>query len=122
MRLELTRRSDLAARALVVLAHAGRRLKAGEVAAALDTTAGFVPQVLAPLIRRSWVDSEPGPIGGYAVTADLADISVLDVIEAIEGRTDTGRCVLENRACESGGACALHAAWARARGHLLADL
>src|SRR5438067_2141922 len=76
MRLELTRRTDLAARALAVLAAADRRLKAGEVAEALGTTTGFVPQVLAPLIRRSWVDSAPGPTGGYALTAELRDLAV----------------------------------------------
>ena len=51
-----------------------------------------------------------------------AEVSVLDVIEAIEGPVDTGRCVLEDRACAQAGTCALHRPWSRARAHLLDDL
>jgi Rrf2 family iron-sulfur cluster assembly transcriptional regulator len=44
------------------------------------------------------------------------------VIEAIEGPTDAGRCVLVDRPCDEHGTCALHVAWMRARAQLLAEL
>lgn len=122
MRLEITRRADLATRALVLLTEHHRRMKAAEIAEALGTTTGFVPQVIAPLVDHAWVRSDPGPTGGYAAAIDLGDVSVLDVIEAVDGPTDTGKCVLENRSCNAEGPCALHAPWARARTQLLADL
>jgi Rrf2 family protein len=122
MRLEVTRRSDLATKTLIALAAAGRRVKAAELAELLGTTAGFVPQVAAPLVAKGWIRSDPGPTGGYVSVAPLADVSVLDVIEAVEGPSDTGRCVLEDRPCSGGGQCALHVPWTRARGHLLAEL
>jgi Rrf2 family protein len=77
---------------------------------------------MTPLVNRGWVRSEPGRSGGYATAVSLDDVSVLDVIEAVEGQTDVARCVLEDRACGGGDHCALHDAWARARGHLLRDL
>ena len=117
MRLELTRKADLAARTLVVLA--GRdRLKAGDLAEELGTTNGFVPQVVGPLVRAGWVRSEPGPTGGYALGVDLATVSLLDVIEAADGPTDTGRCVVVDRPCDSASPCAVHDAWAQVL-HLL---
>jgi Rrf2 family protein len=122
MRLEVTRRSDLATKALIALAAAGRRVKAAELAEWLGTTAGFVPQVAAPLVANGWIRSDPGPTGGYVTVASLDDVSVLDVIEAVEGPTDTGRCVLEDRPCSGGGQCALHVPWTRARANLLAEL
>ncbi len=122
MRLEITRRSDLASHAMVVLAHSGTRMKSAELAARLGTSAGFVPQVLGPLVERGWVTSVPGPTGGYQSTVDLDRVSVLDVIEAIEGPTVTGRCVLVDRPCAEGGHCALHHPWARARSELLDEL
>jgi len=122
VRLEITRRSDLAARAVVVLGRSGARMKGAELAALLGTTAGFVPQVLGPLVERGWVSSVPGPTGGYQSAVPAARLSVLDVIEAIEGPTDTGRCVLVDRPCSGAGPCALHHPWARARAHLLAEL
>ena len=88
----------------------------------LDTTAGFVAQAMTPLVTNGWVRSDPGPSGGYTLVADLDDVSVLQVIEAVEGTTDTGRCVLEDRACARGGHCALHVPWSKARTQLLGEL
>lgn len=122
MRLEITRRADLATRALLELAQAERRLKSSELCELVGTTPGFLSQALTPLVARGWVRSEPGPSGGYAAVASLDQVSVLEVIEAIEGPTDTGRCVLEARPCTGGGPCALHVPWSRARGELLAEL
>jgi Rrf2 family protein len=122
VRLEVTRKSDLAVRALRVLASAGGRMKGPELAEAIESTSGFVPQVLNPLVRAGWVRSDPGPTGGYQLVTDLESVSVRAVIEAIEGPTDSGRCVLEDRSCSAGGICALHGPWQRARGRLLDEL
>ena len=121
MRLEITRRSDLATRALLALA-SGNRMKASEVAVAVGTTPGFLSQAMTPLVARGWVRSDPGPTGGYTAAVDLSTVSLLDVIEAVEGTTDTGRCVLEDRPCAGGGLCALHRPWSNARNHLLEEL
>ncbi len=122
MRLEVTRKSDLAVRSLQALAVSGDRMKGPDLADAVGSTSGFVSQVVTPLVRAGWVRSDPGPTGGYSLTVDLDDVSVLAVIEAIEGPTDSGRCVLADRACDVGGTCALHLPWLRARVQLLAQL
>lgn len=83
---------------------------------------GFVSQVLNPLVRRGWVRSDPGPAGGYSLAVALESVSVLAVIEAIEGPTDSGRCVLADRPCNETGTCALHLPWLRARAQLLREL
>lgn len=122
MRLEITRRADLATKALVVLTSSPRRTKAAELAERLGTTTGFVAQVMAPLVSRGWVRSEPGPAGGYAAGVAPEDVSVLEVIEAVDGPTDTGRCVLEDRPCAGGSECALHRPWAVARAAMVREL
>lgn len=122
MRLEVTRKSDLAVRSLQALAGDLQRMKGPELAEAVGSTPGFVSQVLTPLIRAGWVRSDPGPTGGYSLRADLDAVSVLAVIEAIEGPTDSGQCVLAERPCDDGGTCALHVPWLRARSQLLAQL
>jgi Rrf2 family protein len=122
MRLEITRRTDLATRALLALAESGQRTKSAELAERVGTTAGFLSQALTPAVAAGWVRSDPGPTGGYTLVADLAGVSVLDVIEAVEGPTDAGRCVLEDRTCNQGGVCALHQPWSRARSLLTQQL
>jgi len=119
MRLEVTRRSDLAVRALTTLEAAEGRVKAKDLADTLGTTVAFVPQVLNPLVSRGWLRSDPGPTGGYSASVPLAELNVLEVIEAIEGPTVTGRCVLEDRPCGTDGTCALHEPWEKARTRLL---
>lgn len=122
MRLEVTRRADLAVRALVLLGSTPNRWKAPALAAALDTTTGFVPQVVGPLVKAGWVHSEPGPTGGYSAAVALRDVSVLQVVEAIDGPTDLGRCVVEDRDCRADHPCSLHHAWSGARQELMATL
>ena len=85
MRLEVTRRSDLAIRALLALGAGSDRTKAAELAERVGTTKGFLTQVMNPLVQQGWVRSDPGPTGGYVADFDPAEVSVLAVIEAIEG-------------------------------------
>ena len=122
MRLEVTRKADLATRVLLELSARGTRAKSAELADAVGTTPGYLTQVVAPLAGHGWVDSEPGPTGGYRTIVPLTDVTVLQVIEAVEGPSESGRCVLEDRPCAGGGQCALHVPWSRARGQLVAEL
>lgn len=109
-------------RSLQELAACSGRVKGPALATLVGSTSGFVSQVVTPLVRAGWVRSDPGPSGGYSLTVDLNDVSVLSVIETIEGPTDSGRCVLADRACDEAGTCALHVPWLRARSQLLAQL
>jgi Rrf2 family iron-sulfur cluster assembly transcriptional regulator len=122
MRLEITQRADLAVRALVVLAKTNERLKSADLATALCTTPGIVPQAMGPLVRAGWIRSVPGPRGGYESAISLSELNVRQVVEVIDGPTDSGRCVVAERLCDTAAPCALHEAWSRARDELLTSL
>jgi Rrf2 family protein len=122
LKLEITRRSDLAVRALRALGSQDDRIKGTELAELIDSTTGFLPQVLAPLVRQRWIDSVPGPTGGYRLAVDLDDISLLDVIEAVEGPVEQDICVLDSGDCDKTNRCAIHEAWMAARDRLYEEL
>jgi DNA-binding IscR family transcriptional regulator len=54
--------------------------------------------------------------------AELDDVSVLQVIEMIDGPTDAGRCVVADRPCDARDRCILHDPWADARAELVRAL
>jgi Rrf2 family protein len=123
MRLELTKRTDLAIRALHVLCESGAetRVAGARLADQIGTTTNYLSQVMTPLVRRLWVESVSGPQGGYVLRLPLVEISLLEIIEAVEGPVD-GRCVLRGAPCPVVEWCALHVPWIRARDALLSEL
>ena len=100
----------------------GWRTKSAELAAALGTTAGFVPQILGPLVERGWVDSVPGPTGGYESAVAPARGLGARRDRGRGGPDRHGRRVLVDRPCSDGGHCAMHQPWGRARAGLLDEL
>ena len=122
MRLELAKRTDLALRGLQVLCDSGDRVPGTDLATMLDTTHQYLPQIMSPLVRRRWVTSTRGPGGGYRLDIDLEKVTVLELIETMEGETDTATCVLSGETCDASSPCALHDAWSQARDALLAEL
>lgn len=124
MRLELTGKIELAIRALNELSRRSETevTRGEDLAAALDTTKNYLPQVMSPLIQAQWVSSTSGPAGGYTIATRSSDITMLEVIEAVEGPAEDGRCVLKGTPCPDQGPCAMHEPWTRARSALLNEL
>ena len=119
MKLRISRRTDLALRALRELHSHNATLQAGDLAELLQSTPNYMPQVLRPFIKAGWISGRSGPTGGYRLEVDLNDQSILDLIELSEGPTDTGECVLTGGPCEGENSCSLHLPWQDARAALL---
>ena len=120
MRLNLTRQADHAVRAMVYLAGepVGERRKAAEIAAAAGIPGPFAQRVLARLQREGLLLARAGQEGGYTLARPPAEISLLELIEAIEGPLAARHCLLRDRACGTDGHCLLHGAWSTAQGAL----
>ena len=123
MRLELTKKTDLAFQALELIAASGdTRATGADLAGELEITTQYLPHVMAPLTRAGGVNSTSGPRGGYTINTDLADVSLLDLIEAVEGHFDDSRCLHLGPKHSATHHCALHEPWIRARTALLGEL
>jgi len=110
MRLELTKRGDYAVRAMLALARAEGTglLSARRIAEAMDIPVRFLPQALGDLGRAGLVEAAPGRAGGYRLARDASSISLLDVIEAVEGDSRRQSCVLRGGPCGRDGFCDVH--------------
>lgn len=123
MRLELGRRADYAIRAIVDLArHADGevRRKARAIADEMEIPASYVPQILAELVRAGLVGSVAGRDGGYRLARATEDISLLEVVQAVDGEMASTTCVLHGGPCRWDDVCAVHVPWARAQ-HAMLD-
>ncbi len=125
MKLELGRRADYAIRAAVDLARrhdaTGRR-KARAIADEMAIPASYLPQILAELVRAGIVTSVAGPDGGYALARPPSEISLRDVLHAVDGEVVSTACVLRGGPCRWDEICAVHVPWAQAQQALLTEL
>ncbi len=110
MRLELTKRGDYAVRAMLALTRGSGNglLSARRIAGAMGIPVRFLPQVLADLQRAGLVEAAAGRSGGYRLARDPKTVSLLEVIEAVEGDTRRRACVLRGVPCGQDGHCDVH--------------
>lgn len=81
----------------------------------------FTPQIISTLARAGWIEGVRGPGGGVRPMVDLSDLSVLDVIETVDGPVIITRCLTEEAqtTCENRGECPLCKLWAEAQEAML---
>jgi len=67
----------------------------------------FAAKIFQSLVRAGLIRSNRGTGGGFTLAKAPEEITVLHVIEAIEGKIALQRCLAEPTACEHFGGCAL---------------
>jgi Rrf2 family protein len=123
MRLALTRRADYAVRAMLALAREPDRIQSGKhLARATGIPVAFVSQVMSDLSQAGLVAARVGRAGGYRLTRPVAEISMLSVVEAVEGDTRRRKCVLRNTPCGAEPICIVHHLFAGAQEALIERL
>ena len=70
----------------------GSALPASKLAEFHGVPAAYLAKALQSLSRAGIVVSVPGRNGGYRLGRPPADVSLLDVVEAVEGRDSSFRC------------------------------
>lgn len=70
----------------------------------------YLEQLFAHLRRRDLVRSVRGPGGGYRLKRDAGEISVAEVIAAVNEDTDATRCAGRGD-CQEGDTCLTHHLW-----------
>jgi Rrf2 family protein len=124
MRLELTKRADYAIRTVLALARVadGERLSVRRVAVNQMVPERFLSQVMRDLVRAGLVDGAVGRSGGYRLAKPSTAISLLDVVEAVEGDSRRRVCILRDGPCAIDGVCEVHAVFTAAQDDVLGRL
>ncbi len=98
-------------RALTVIAKAGKENKKigiKKICAAADTPASFTAKILQNLVKQSIISSQKGPTGGFYLSRPLNEISLYDIVVAIDGTDVFTQCGLGLKECSSLEPCPFH--------------
>src|SRR5918995_2886907 len=89
--LSITTKSPYALRALAELGRCGEGpVPIGELARRRDIPVQFLEQLFAVLRRAGLLKSQRGVKGGYSFARPPGDITVLELVELLDGRLGTG--------------------------------
>lgn len=116
MAFQITRESDYAVRCLLYLRdNADKYSSVGDISDSMGIPKTFTSKILQKLSRAGLVKSVRGVGGGFSLSRRPEDISLLDVIEAVEGRVSLNICVLDKKSCDRVDKCAVHNVWVKLR-------
>ena len=122
--LRLSKKADYALIAMKHLALRGDRgsSSAREIAGLYDIPIELMAKVLQRLVRRGLLASHQGTRGGYHLAKPPLQMTVADVIQAIEGPVTVTACSTDDGQCEQFSKCNVRDPLYRVRERILAAL
>jgi len=110
--LEIIRRNtDYGLRALLVLAQRDGPASVAHLAQQTAVPAHFLHKVMRALAGAGVVSAQRGPGGGYSLALPPEQVSVAQVMQAVQGPLVMNRCLLGPDRCPQAGSCRLTATW-----------
>lgn len=82
-----------------------------EISAAEQISAKYISRLIIDLRRAGIVSSVRGARGGFLLAKKPAELTLLEIVETMEGPLSVVECVRTPETCERHGGCASHAAW-----------
>lgn len=118
--MRVSARADYAVRAAAELAAAedGHSLKRDQIAEAQQIPAKFLEAILLDLKHAGIIKSHRGAEGGYALARPASEISIADVVRAVDGPMATVRGERVESVEYSGPAASLREVWVAVRASL----
>jgi len=103
----INRETDYAIRALAHLAREGDTVSVSDLAASEAVPADFLRKIMQKLLRARVVKSSQGSFGGYRLRKAPEDMTLLDVLEAVQGPLCMNACFADPNVCKTVKVCAL---------------
>jgi Rrf2 family protein len=122
--MQITRQADYAVRAVLYLAeqHAAHRVTTAEIGREQHIPITFLAKIVAQLTTVGILRSTRGSHGGVCLALPPDEISLLDVVEVIDGPIVLNECVADRSLCAMGDNCPIHKVWCSAQAELIARL
>ncbi len=121
---QVSRRADYAMRIMIEL---GQRTEdanvtAREISRRTAVPKAFLHKIVADLAKASLVRTYSGSLGGLSLAQPAANITALQIIEAIEGPICINVCLLRPHECPRDLVCPAHSLWGRLQAMVITEL
>jgi Rrf2 family protein len=115
--MQITRAADYAVRVMVHLAglSSGSRVQRRTLVELSDAPGSFLSKVLQRMVYAGLIVSRRGTGGGFELALPPEEISLLRVVEAIDGPIQLNLCVSGAPGCERSRGCVVHPVWEEAQ-------
>jgi len=121
MRLTTKGRFAVTAMADIAMHRSDDPVTLGEISARQKISLSYLEQLFGKMRRRGLVDSVRGPGGGYRLARDMEQISIADIILAVDEPIDATQCGGREN-CHGEQKCITHDLWARLNDHIVTYL
>ncbi|MGE5620836.1 MAG: RrF2 family transcriptional regulator [Sphingomonadaceae bacterium] len=121
--MQITRRADYAVRTMLQVAESeGSTVLTQEVASRQGIPAPFLAKIVLSLTSGGLLRSRRGSGGGIALARPADQITLLEIVEALDGPIAVNSCVLWPEECSRVGDCPVHEIWCEAQSLLVERL
>jgi Rrf2 family transcriptional regulator, iron-sulfur cluster assembly transcription factor len=113
--MELTRKTEYAIRGMLYLAKQPDSLPAmlGDIADAMKAPRSFLAKIFQDLVKKGLARSSRGSSGGFILAKAPEQISLREIVEAMEGPIMPNQCLISEEACSLQKTCTVHPVWRR---------
>lgn len=122
--MQITRQADYAVRAVLYLAQLGPggQASTAQIARAQNIPLTFLAKIVSQLAASGVVRATRGARGGVALARAADSISLLEIVEAIDGPMALNECVSDPDNCALGDNCAVREVWCETQSQLVTKL
>jgi Rrf2 family iron-sulfur cluster assembly transcriptional regulator len=93
-----------------------------DIGRAQDIPESFLAKILQSLVHSGLAESQRGAHGGFALARSAEEITLREVVEAVDGPVAINICVTWPDQCPRSAECTMHRAWTTAQEQLLGAL
>ena len=110
--MHITRETDYAVRCVLYLSKNPDSVSdVNDISEAMGIPKTFVAKILQRLAKAGIARSTRGVKGGFKIAGNPSQLSLLHVIEAVQGPLSINLCVINEKSCVRSEYCSVHPAW-----------
>lgn len=119
--MQITRQADYAVRAVLHLARVGNKERSATstIAKEQNIPPSFLAKIISQLSIAGLLHTSRGARGGVTLAREPGDITLLEVVEAIDGPIQLNECVGNDGACTFDTDCPIKPVWCDAQDELV---